>query len=565
MDKEFDKSNLLNASDDSAVVNAELLDDNLNAKQSNEPSIGAFSLKPSLSIALVVLLLSSTILYAVISSDEGQLEDFAATNMVDDPTIFVTDSLGMPVNEQPLEMDFIFSDVGETGKEPSIGITSSGCMFFIAMEKPMRSCDHGETWTNVADITQAPFTSDPYGWVDPVTDRVFNIHMMGLESTWIGWSDNDGESWLGNPHDSGTTPLNDHIKLATGPWRDEGVFGPIGQINPIYETAVYFCFNKLVGISCFTSFDGGASFEVGGNIVGLASTNGGLHGAITTAPDGTVYVTPRVETPTLILSKDNGLTWDEIEMGTDVGTPNPRKNSEVATDSESNAYHIWTGADQGIYMSRSIDSGASWEQNSIRISPAEVISTAFPQTDAGDPGRIAITYLGSENGSLIDSNSTIPQNWNGNAHNAPNAVHYHLYVTYSLNALDENPIFHTRRVTDDPVQIGSICLNSGDCNSDQGGSNRNLLDFNDLTIDLEGRVYIAFADGCIDACASSPDPQPADSRTGRGSVYFMANGPSLYVEIGEMMSPVDPPETQLPDKMTTALQLEVAREESDEA
>ncbi|MGY8669970.1 MAG: hypothetical protein ACKVJ7_02850, partial [Candidatus Poseidoniales archaeon] len=88
---------------------------------------------------------------------------------------------------------------------------------------------------------------------------------------------------------------------------------------------------------------------------------------------------------------------------------------------------------------------------------------------------------------------------------------------------------------------------------------------NDLTIDLEGRVYIAFADGCIDACASSPDPQPADSRTGRGSVYFMANGPSLYVEIGEMMSPVDPPETQLPDKMTTALQLEVAREESDEA
>ena len=62
----------------------------------------------------------------------------------------------------------------------------------------MRSCDGGETWENTADLTQAPFTSDPYGWVDPVTDRVFNIHMMGLESTWIGWSDNDGQSWLGN-------------------------------------------------------------------------------------------------------------------------------------------------------------------------------------------------------------------------------------------------------------------------------------------------------------------------------------------------------------------------------
>ena len=561
MDKEFDKSNLLNVSDDSAVLNAELLDDNLNAKQSNESRFGAFSLKPSLSIALVVLLLSSTILYTVISADEDELEEFAPAVMVNDPTIFVTDSAGMPVNEQPLEMDFIFSDVGETGKEPSIGITSSGCMFFIAMEKPMRSCDYGASWENTADITQAPFTSDPYGWVDPVTDRIFNIHMMGLATTWIGWSDDNGESWLGNPYDSGPIPLNDHIKLGSGPWVDAG-YGIPGQLSPVYSEAVYFCYNKLAGIFCYTSYDGGASFPTGGQIYGLATSNGGLHGAITTAPDGTVYVTPRVPTPTVILSKDNGLTWDTREMGQDASTPNPRKNSEVATDSESNAYHIWTGADQGIYMSTSTDSGLTWNQNSMRISPAEVISTAFPQTDAGDPGRIAITYLGSENVSLLNTSDIDDNNWNGNGHFAPSDVHYHIYVTYSLNALDENPTFHTRRLSNDPVQVGSMCLNSGDCRTDEGGSNRNLLDFNDLTIDLEGRVYIAFADGCIAACASSEDPQPADSRAGLGSVYFMANGPSLYVEEGEMMSPVDSSETQMPDKMTTALQLEVAREES---
>ena len=52
-----------------------------------------------------------------------------------DGRIFVTNGTGMPVDETPLEMNFTFSDVGETGKEPSIGITSSGCMFFIAMEK----------------------------------------------------------------------------------------------------------------------------------------------------------------------------------------------------------------------------------------------------------------------------------------------------------------------------------------------------------------------------------------------------------------------------------------------
>ena len=453
--------------------------------------------------------------------------------LIDDPRAFVTGKDGLPFDEAVLPLEYYFSNVGEDGPEPSIGITSTGCIFFIAMEKPMRSCDGGLSWENTADITQAPFTSDPYGWVDPVTDRIFNIHMMGLSHTWIGWSDNDGESWLGNPYDSGPTPLNDHIKLGSGPWTDAG-YGGLGQLSPLYSEAVYFCYNKLAGIFCFTSYDGGATFPVGGQIFGLATTNGGLHGAITTAPDGTVYVTPRVATPTIILSKDNGLTWDTREMGQDASTPNPRKNSEVATDTESNAYHVWTGNDQGIYMTRSTDSGDTWDADSHRISPVDVISTAFPQIDAGSPGRIAVTYLGSENTSLLNTTDIDGNNWDGNGHYAPNEVHYHLYVTYSLNALDENPIYHTHRVTDDPVQVGAMCLNSGDCRSDQGGSNRNLLDFNDIHIDREGRIYIAFADGCTGECATMESPTPADSRTSTGGMYYLASGPSLLAEFGDL-------------------------------
>ena len=441
--------------------------------------------------------------------------------------IYVTGPDGLPVNVPAIPMTFQFSDVGEIGPEPSIGITSSGCIFFIAMEKVMRSCDYGASWANSADFASAPTTSDPYGWVDPVTDRVFNVQMVGLATTWIAFSDDDGETWVGNPHDSGPVPLNDHIKLGSGPWTD-GAYGTLGQASPLYEEAVYFCYNKLAGIFCYTSFDGGATFEVGGQIYGLATTNGGLHGAITTAPDGTVYVTPRVATPTVIISKDNGLSWDTRTMGEDVGTPNPRKNSEVGTDTDSNAYHIWTGADSGVYMSRSIDSGDSWEQESIRISPANVISSTFPQIDVGDPGRIAITYLGSEDGDAIGELDIDGGSWDGNPHYATENVSYYLYITYSLNALDENPIFHTYRVSPDPVQIGAICLNSGDCR-DIGGSNRNLLDFNDLHIDREGRVYVAFADGCTGDCATMEDPKPEDSRSRLGSVYYLATGPSLYV------------------------------------
>ena len=84
--------------------------------------------------------------------------------------------------------------------------------------------------------------------------------------------------------------------------------------------------------------------------------------------------------------------------------------------------------------------------------------------------------------------------------------------------------------------MGSICLNSGDCR-DIGGSNRNLLDFNDLHIDREGRVYVAFADGCTGDCATSNNSSAQDSRDGRGSVYYLAQGPSLLADFG-VLSPV---------------------------
>ena len=489
------------------------------------------------------LFLSFMVVTLSLSGCFGEVEQTTVVELEEqqNPRVFVTDKDGLSIDMVPINMSFQFSDVGETGKEPSIGITSSGCIFFIAMEKVMRSCDGGLTWEETQDPVQcSPTTSDPYGWVDPITDRVFGVQMIGLETSWICWSDDDGETWLGNPHDSGTTPINDHIKLATGPWTGQGPYGAMGTItgSTVYETAVYYCYNKLVGIFCFTSFDGGATFEAGGQIVGLATTNGGLHGAISTAPDGTVYVTPRVATPTVIVSKDNGFSWFERFMGEDVTTPNPRKNSEVSTDTASNAYHVWTGADEGIYMSRSTDSGETWEQESIRISPAGVISSVFPQTDAGDPGRIAVTYLGSENAEMLNQSDIDGNPWNGNAHYAPNNVTYHLYITYSLNALDDEPIFHTYRVTDDPVQVGSICLNSGDCR-DIGGSNRNLLDFNDLHIDREGRVYVAFADGCTGDCATNENATAADSRDGRGSVYYLASGPSLIEEFGLMTPLID--------------------------
>lgn len=85
---------------------------------------------------LLVLLVTTMSMAGCFGTEE--LEPEMEMEPETDQRVFVTDGSGMPVDEAPIEMEFQFSDVGETGKEPSIGITSSGCMFFIAMEKPMR-------------------------------------------------------------------------------------------------------------------------------------------------------------------------------------------------------------------------------------------------------------------------------------------------------------------------------------------------------------------------------------------------------------------------------------------
>ncbi len=411
------------------------------------------------------------------------------------------------------------SDVGFRGPEPSIGITSDGCMFFVALEKVMRSCDAGESWEQVQDLFSQPSTSDPWLWVDPATDRIFNVQMVSLACTWIAWSDTGGDSWLGNPWNCGPLPVNDHIKLGSGPWRggDNPGYGTVGQFNPTYPQAVYFCYNKLAGVFCYTSFDGGATFPVGGQIVGLTAAGpGGLHGAITAAPDGTVYVPPRTSTPSVAVSKDNGLTWDVRTLGADVGTPQQRKNAEVATDADSNAYMFWTGGDNRIYMSRSLDGGDTWDEQSTLVT-ADLGSTVWPAANAGDPGVVAVAYIGTE-----DSNAG---GWN-----VPEDTRWHLYVTYSQNALDDNPDWVTVRVTDDPVQIGTVCVSSGACRD----GNRNLLDFIDLTLDQDGRMYVAFADGCTDreprTCSSDLYAPPSQSRDALGVAAWMDIGPSLKLE-----------------------------------
>ena len=72
----------------------------------------------------------------------------------------------------------------------------------------------------------------------------------------------------------------------------------------------------------------------------------------------------------------------------------------------------------------------------------------FPQTDAGDPGRIAITYLGSENAEMLnESDIDKPLEWKRTLRTQQ--CTYHLYITYSLNAL-------MRTQSSTPIRVTTI-------------------------------------------------------------------------------------------------------------
>ena len=406
-----------------------------------------------------------------------------------------------------------YVSVGRRGPEPSIGVTKNGMIFFQAIAgsgtgtgpSTMRSDDGGKTWK---DVAMAPFTApttlDPFLWVDQDTDRVFVNHLY-VACSYLSMSDNYGQTWVTNPVACGL-PGNDHQKIGTGKFR-----APL-MPTPAYKNVVYYAYNGVAaGSRISMSFDGGITWPLNTQTVAPGACSGGLHGRVHTGPDGWAYVPKRDCGGFIIAASDNnGVTWTTTKAGVDVGSATFRKNPELAVDTENNLYMVWPGNNNRLYLSISKDHGKTWSQRSLEAAPPEVTTTTMPSVVAGGPGRIAYAYYGV---------------YQGNGKN-PECVGtdetWDLFVTWSLNALDDNPTFVTTRANalDDPVQIGGISTNSGsppaDCKY-----RRNLLDFIDLTMDKEGRVYVATADGCID-CKTQ---ESSSGSMGMASVQL--TGPSL--------------------------------------
>ncbi|HEV8359660.1 MAG TPA: hypothetical protein VGR28_04305, partial [Candidatus Thermoplasmatota archaeon] len=419
--------------------------------------------------------------------------------------------------------------VGFNGPEPSVGVDAEGRIFLQALLRTMRSEDNGASWLDVTAANGPVVTFDPYIWVDRDTGRVYNDQLIfapgGAGCSWAAWTDTAGAAplrlWEGdNVRFCSAVPeplFVDHQKVHTGPIPPNHILAhPPGGVNPLvlYPNAVFFAWNTGSQGKIAMSLDGGLTFPVQAFTVGNVC-DGGLHGRVRSFSTGEMIIPKRDCNRPLVLITSSFSAWEALEVGNDAGSSEHRKNPDVAIDTADNAYLFWSGADEGIWMSRTADKGSTWDAVSTKVSPPHIGSTAMPSSVAGSPGRMAVMYYGT------DDDAEAPDH-------VADTARWHAYITFSLNALDADPTFVTIQLDTDanPIQIGCVSTRlDGHC------ANQNLLDFTDLVLTPDGRVVAAYADGCTvgSGCADNPAATNLDSTDSDGTAAIQLVGPAMLV------------------------------------
>src|SRR6185369_3100831 len=103
----------------------------------------------------------------------------------------------------------------------------------------------GHTWEDVSTPFVQQFAlSDPIGFVDHTTGRIFQLDLIGGQgNSFAAFSDDDGQTWT--PMQGGGAPAGpDHETLGGGPFAAPLTRDPAGAL---YPNAIYYCSQDIVG------------------------------------------------------------------------------------------------------------------------------------------------------------------------------------------------------------------------------------------------------------------------------------------------------------------------------
>jgi hypothetical protein len=224
-----------------------------------------------------------------------------------------------------------------------------------------------------------------------------------------------------------------------------------------------------------------------------------LHGHIKVAPDGTVYLPNKTcgGHSAVIVSEDNGLNWSVRPIPTSSsGSSDP----SVGIGMGGRVYVGYTNGSERPHVAVSNDRGLTWniDVDLGALVPGGFRAAVFPQVVAGDNDRAAVFFIATASTDALDpvgdDNGGAGPNFKGT------------WFPYVAMTIDGGVSWTVVRADNDPlhpgianpVQQGVVCLNGTTCPGPPTVpvDTRNLLDFNEATVDSTGRVVAVYADGC---------------------------------------------------------------------
>jgi hypothetical protein len=357
-------------------------------------------------------------------------------------------------------------------------------------------------WEDKSNAT-LNFGLDPILWIDQKTGRTFASNSTVGANAVYAYSDNDGDSWtpFGIAAPNGGA---DHETIGSGPY--PSLVSALG--TPVNQgQAVYYCSQDIVGpATCYRSDDLGVSY--GPSVLaytgqGPSAPNGncgGLHGHLHVAPDGAVWLpVPQCSgNQGGVFSTDAGVTWHTFIVP---GAISQRQGADpsIAIDSDSTIYYSYINNEpvaQGqppegharvqVGHLDAVSNTIAWTNNFDLGTSHGIVNGAEIEAVGGSSGRAAVGFLGTN---VVGDYQAL---------SFPGKWYAFIATTY-----DGGKNWVTVNATpNDPVQSMTGIWQGG-------GSNlqRNLLDFNEITVDDKGRVLYGYSDGCVSTgCIAGTGP-----------------------------------------------------------
>jgi len=411
--------------------------------------------------------------------------------------------------------------------EPTLGIPwNTDNVFYHAGFRTFRITFDaaGEaTWTDVTAPYQVPINLDPMLHVDPDTNRIWAGGLHGICSVMM-YSDDDGESWTPTRNMCSGKDF-DHQSIGSGP-------SPAPLAGTLYPHTVYYCAQGGT-ISCATSQDGGATW---GPFVTETTPCRGFHGHIRVS-----RVTGMMALPVPDCGGNLGMlaTYDGITYVAKIVPDSHRWTNGFDSALQFGREEGWLwyamASEHGIYASLSKDDGDTWETigegmgvpgthylDIGQFHDPPVVSGVFTNIEVGDDDRAAVSFLGLEGRPGADLEFLRSKDIYQCVERQDELV-WHYYVAFTYDA---GQTWRVERISEDPVQVGGIW----DVVSGGSGRCRNLLDFNGMALDSLGRVHISWADGCVDECAQTAQPDTNGYRTREARLFRQETGMGLFAK-----------------------------------